>query len=141
MHPRRPTGPACPGTKQKELPSALSNRISLIAMRWRIECTYALSRRRGGVSASLSVYSKPCVPRIREQCATYSVGELHEPGKSYSTQRRKVRKDSQSLNARMKITNPMGVVSRYFPLRSSARFASLRLIDVFGMKDRSGREH
>ena len=49
-----------------------------------------------------------------------------------STQRRKVRKESQGHNASMKITNPGNMVSRYIPLRFSACFASLRLIAVFG---------
>jgi hypothetical protein len=54
--------------------------------------------------------------------------------KTISTQRRKVSKESQGLSPRMKITNPVTVVSQYFPLRSSASFASLRLIAVFGMQ-------
>jgi len=51
--------------------------------------------------------------------------------KAISTQRRKVRKERQTLNAKMKITNLVRIVSRYFPLRSFACFASLRLIAVF----------
>ena len=66
---------------------------------------------------------------------------MHESGdhgfrqeKAISTQRRRVRKESQSPNAKIKLTNPMNIVSRCFPLRSSACFASLRLIAVFGFK-------
>ena len=58
-----------------------------------------------------------------------------KPGKAVSTQRRKVSKESQSLNTIMKITNLVSIVFRYFPLRSSAFLASLRLIAVFRLKE------
>jgi hypothetical protein len=55
--------------------------------------------------------------------------------KTASTQRREVRKESLRLNEKTKFTNPVNIVSEYFPLRSFAYFASLRSIAVSRMNE------